>query len=171
MATSYTCTLCGDPTKPCCIDAKGTQSCTDGQTCVANMCPKSIDAGWSGQPCGTVAGQPPCQGKLACDATTKTCGCVKDSEWLQCSADNKSVCAPGGSGPTPAPPSGGGIYDGDCNDTQAAGCSPDKYVCFTQPGKTGPNSCSPATGDAGKAFWSTKGNGCDGLHFCHVKAS
>lgn len=104
--SGFSCLACGDPTKPCCVPSSGdgtVKACSDGQTCgTDHMCPATVGPGWAGEPCGTGATQ--CNGTLACNATSNMCECNQASEWTTCSADGKSVCAPGSG---PPPPSGG----------------------------------------------------------------
>ena len=157
--SSYSCQACGDPKGACCSDGKGGQACNDGQSCVANFCPASTPAGWSGDPCGS--GAEKCQNKMTCNTSNK-CECGDASAWLSCTQDSKSVCATGG-GPAP-PPSGGcpgnwppaaasikpkasdpmcQAYGGNCTGTDGSKCSVGQ---FGQVG--GGTLCSDATNAA-----------------------
>lgn len=98
--SKLSCVACGAQKAPCCATtANGGTGCDDKQACGADhMCPAAVGPGWAGDPCGT--SDPKCQGKLTCDTPNNVCICGDGSDWTQCKADNKSVCAPG----TPVPP-------------------------------------------------------------------
>ena len=116
MSNSYSCASCGVAGFAACTDLKGVPlpnglACNDGSKenqakSGEGMCTANSDPGWNGEPCGHPTG---CQGKMEC-STDGICECTKDSKWMQCSKDQKSVCQDSSNlppGPGPPSPSGG----------------------------------------------------------------